>query len=173
MNRSLRRYLTVSIIAFETFSILDLDDLKFWKGQILLQFKHKFLSHLTSSWVSNLFLSSLLTSQVVIPHECPEFVFFCKDSNKFSEILKTFTSKLAADYFPNKSLSLFATKTNICFANILNSRVVNSISLHKINTEQQQCIGRLNQSMTKPPKNICSLHSSWFILSRVKWNNLF
>ena len=120
MNRSFRRYLTVSIIAFETFSILDLDDLKFWKGQIqiLLQFKHKFLSHLTSSWVSNLFLSSLLTSQVVIPHECPEFVFFCKDSNKFSEILKTFTSKLAADYFPNKSLfsqrkQTFASQTSL------------------------------------------------------------
>ena len=91
-------------ISFQTFSILCFK----WcgileKGKFLLQFKHNFLSLSTSSPDSNLLLSSLLTSRVVIPHENPALILFCKESNKFEEILKTFEFKLAS-VFPNKSL---------------------------------------------------------------------
>ena len=53
---------------------------------------------------TNLFFSSLLTEPVVIPLEYSEFVFLCENSNKFWKSLKTFTSKLAAVCFSNKSL---------------------------------------------------------------------
>ena len=78
----------------------------FGKGQILVTIQtlfSNFLSHSTSSPDSNLLLSSLLTSRVVIPHENPALILFCKESNKFEEILKTFELELAS-VFPNKSL---------------------------------------------------------------------